>query len=235
MNFTFKKELDIGNIITSLSILLSVFALWLSWHNDSTLKTKEYADRIRRSTSIVTAKIERWSELSERYFEDIQPAIIDASEQASLNHQTEPANRILVKGLKEAEAKSSQRVVDEQLQLSYMELYGYVPALQTLFDSTIDQIKGAEKDSHEQVSLSLQNILRDRKTLNLTNSPEIGNPMRGKADTARKDLRLKIRSITEPLREKMLALIQMSDDDLANSIKRNEITKRIAEGNSGQK
>jgi hypothetical protein len=54
----------------------------ISWQNDSRLRTKEYADRIRRSTSIVTAKVERWGELSERFYQDIQPTIVDVSEKS---------------------------------------------------------------------------------------------------------------------------------------------------------
>jgi hypothetical protein len=58
--FKLKRELDMGDILTSLSIIVSVLALGLTWRSDNQLKTKEYADKIRGSTATVTGKIERW-------------------------------------------------------------------------------------------------------------------------------------------------------------------------------
>lgn len=225
--FTLKRQLDFGDILTSLSILLSGVALLISWQNDSRLRTKEYADRIRRSTSIVTAKVERWGELSERFYQDIQPTIVDVSEKIAETHNTQPANRMLYRGCMDAESKSSQRIVDEQLQVSYMELYGYVPELQPVFDKTIREIKDAEAKSHESLMDQLQEMVRNPEVQALTTSPEIGNPMRYKITDSRKELADKIQETTGPLRTKMLRLIQLSDDQLADASERTRQIKRI--------
>ena len=225
--FTLKRQLDFGDILTSLSIILSGAALLISWQNDSRLRTKEYADRIRRSTSIVTAKVERWGELSERFYQDIQPTIVDVSEKIAETHNIQQANRMLYRGCMDAESKSSQRIVDEQLQVSYMELYGYVPELQPVFDKTIREIKDAEAKSHEELMDRLQEMARSRDIRALSTSPEIGNPMRFKITDSRKALAAKIQETTGPLRSKMLQLIQLSDDQLADASKRTIEIKRI--------
>ena len=225
--FVLKRELDFGDLVTSLSILISGAALLISWQNDSRLRTKEYADRIRRSTSVVTAKVERWGELSERFYQDIQPAIIDVSEKVAETHDVQPANRMLYRGYMDAESKSSQRIVDEQLQVSYMELYGYAPELQPVFDKTIAEIKDVEAGSHDELIGTLQQMLRDPKFLALSGSPEIGNQMRFKITDSKKELNAKIQQTTRPLRSKMLRLIQLTDDQLADATKRSAEIKRI--------
>jgi hypothetical protein len=168
----------------------------------------------------VTAKIERWSPLADRYFEDIQSAIVDASEEIEATHKREPANRHLYKGLELAQAAASQRVVDEQLEVAYIELYGYVPSLQKTFDSTIREMKKLETDAQNDTNLSLQKDLEDGETLKLPTSIEIGNVLRGDAEARRQRLRGEIEAKVAPLREQMLHLINLSDKDILDEAKR---------------
>jgi len=70
-HFRLKKEITLGDMLTPISVLLSAAALWFTWSHDADLKKQQYADQIRHSASVVTAKVERWSPLADRYFEDI--------------------------------------------------------------------------------------------------------------------------------------------------------------------
>jgi hypothetical protein len=219
-HFRLKKEITLGDMLTPISILLSVAALWFTWSHDADLKRKQYADQIRHSASVVTAKMERWSPLADRYFEDIQSTIVDVSERVEANHKREPANRMLFKGLVQAAATASQRVVDEQLEVAYIELYGYVPSLQKTFDTTIRRMKEAEVSAHNVTSSALQAKLTDNEVLNLPTSILIGNVLRQRAEEQRQQLRNQIENIASPLREKMLNLINLSDEDILNENQR---------------
>jgi len=215
--FRLKREIDIGQVLTIISIVGSVIAFFLAWGNDKALKDKEYADRIRKSAAAVTAKIERWSELSDRYFEDLQPTLVDVSEKVAETNARQPANRILFRGLMDAKGKASQRIVDEQLQGAYMELYGYVPQFQGVFDTTIERIKSAERESQQALRLRLQDILLDKAVTSLKDSPSIGNVFRSSVEEERVKLQNRITQISRPLREKMLKVIQLKDGDLRNA------------------
>ena len=219
-HFSLKKEVTLGDMLTPISVLLSVVALWFTWSHDANLKKQQYADQIRHSASTVTAKIERWSPLADRYFEDIQSTIVDVSEKIEATHKREPANRMLFRGLVQAEATASQRIVDEELEVAYIELYGYVPSLQKTFDSTIQRIKTAEVNAHDQISSALQEKLTDDQVLKLPTSIQIGNVLRISAGEQRQQLRKRIEGIASPLREKMLTLIGLSDEDMLNGKKR---------------
>jgi hypothetical protein len=217
LDFTLKREIDLGQILTAVSVLLSFVALAGAWNNDRLLREKEYADRVRRSASVVTAKIERWAELSGRYFEDLQPTLVDVSERVARTHATQPANRFLYKGLMEAKAKSSQRIVDEQLQIAYMELYGYVPAFQDVFDTTIQNIKSAEAEAQQHLRDRLQNILRDPKILSLSESPLIGNALREEVEKEQAALANKLQVASRLLRDQMIAVVRLSDAELRSA------------------
>ncbi|GCL62591.1 hypothetical protein [Pseudaquabacterium pictum] len=224
-SFTLKREIDLGQILTVISIVGSLVAFIVAWNKDQYLKDREYADRVRKSASIVTAKVERWGELSQRYFEDIQPTLVDVSEKVAETNSTQPANRMLFKGLMDAKAKASQRIVDEQLQIAYMELYGYVPTFQGIFDTTIDSIRSAERAAQENLRSRLQDVLRDEKVLSMKESPLIGKALRDIVEDERKKLSATLVNVSAPLRAKILQIIRLSDAELrdANEKKLSEI------------
>ncbi len=228
--FIIKRELDFGDILTSFSILVAVGALWLSWHNDKLLREKEYADKIRRSTSVVAAKLDRWEELADRYFEDIQPTLVDVSEQAVRRLKSadkavvdNDANAFLYKGLMDAAAKASQRIIEEQLQIAYMELFAYVPELQKDFERVVPEIHEVEQRIHTKVEAELQaelfRLMSDEATLTKMKHPriEIGNALRDVAWRRRQGLRSEIHNATMQLRNRMVELIERSDAELGDA------------------
>ena len=184
--FFIKKEMTLGDLLIPLTIILSALTLWHTWDNDRQLHAKEYADKIRTSASVVTAKLQRWGTLADRYFDDLQPVLIEASKETSENHQYLPARRILYTGMKVAEGTASQRIVDEQLEIAYMDLYGYVPNLKPPFDQIRENIQRAEQASHERLENKLQTIdLQNRKALLSSDSATMGNLLRSDVESER--------------------------------------------------
>jgi len=218
--FRLKKEITLGDMLTPMAILFSAFGVWYTWFHDANLERRQYADHIRHSASVVTSEIERWAPLADRYFEDIQPTIVDVSEMVETTHQSGPANRRLFKGLVQAQAAASQRIVDEQLEVAYIDLYGYVPSLQKSFDTTIQEIKKAETISQDETSSALQAKLHDNKILKLKSSILICNELRASVEYQRQKLESRIDNIATPLRKKMLNLISLSDEDILDEKKR---------------
>ncbi len=219
--FSLKREIDLSGLLTPLSILIALLALLNTWSADRNLRSKQYADSVRASASVVTAKLERWGTLADRYFDDIQHALIVASEKTAATHRPEPAKRDLFDALREAEGKASQRIVDEQLEISYMELYRYVPSLRPPFDKIKDEIEEKEKASHRRLEKQLQNdILFEKELLEATESVAMGERLRKDVQSERELLHRQIQQITQPLRENMLKLINLSDEDLLDSQKR---------------
>ncbi|MFZ0308576.1 MAG: hypothetical protein WAL89_10400 [Candidatus Sulfotelmatobacter sp.] len=218
--FSLKREIDLGDLLTPFSILVALLALLNTWNDDRNLRSKQYADSIRGSASTVTAKLDRWGTLADRYFEDIQHALIVASEKTATTHRTEPAKRDLFDALKEAEGKASQRIVEEQLEISYMELYRYVPSLRPPFDKIKDEIGSKERASHRRLEVKLQEDMFDESLLKATGSFVMGKKLREDAQTERELLHQQIEQITQPLQENMLKLINLTDDELLDSRKR---------------
>jgi len=73
-------EITVGNILTILSIFVLVIALLIPWSKDQRIRKKDHADKVRNAAGKTLAKLERWEELSLRYYQDVQPLFVEASE-----------------------------------------------------------------------------------------------------------------------------------------------------------
>jgi len=190
-----------GEAFIAVSVLLVLVGFLALWHRDHGLKEREHADRICHVAAVVRAKIERWPDLEDRYFEDLEPLLVDVSEKIEQTHTTEPANRILYKGLAYAKGRSSQRWLDEHLELSVADLAVDVPEVRSAFRQTIGAMKFAEETMYAELSISLQTALRDEAVLKLKESPEIGNVLRTKAAAKRSELLPRIRACRDMKRQ----------------------------------
>jgi len=211
------REIRLGEVFVALSVLLLLVGLVALWNQDHRLKRKEHADRIRHSAAAVGAKVERWPDLEDRFFEGLEPTIVDVSEKVAQSHSTEPANRILYKALADAKGKSSQRWLDEQLELSFAELEADLPEAGPVFRHTLGALQYAEERMYGELSTSLQAVLRDDVVLKLKESPEIGNILRTRSAEKRSVFLSQVRDISKPLQQEMKSILQMSESNLLNA------------------
>jgi hypothetical protein len=234
-SFRLKRELDFGDILTSVSILVSVIGLGFTWVHDQHLKTQTYADEIRKSAAAVTGKLERWTQLSDLYFADLMPSVGAAGEEAAKDWKFEPANGHMYNALQKARFESSKRIAEEELEISYMELYRYVPELQSTFDETIKKIREAEDSSHNRIESALQDTLRnDLGTTEFKHYDatarqiQLGNDLRGEVTAQKDQLHEQIEQTTRQLRAQMLCLINLPSETLRDPAKRKGAVSEIA-------
>jgi hypothetical protein len=134
-------EITIGNIMTILSVLISATALAYGWSKDRQLRRAEYADRIRHGASMVAAKLERWPVLLGQFFDEVQPLFLDVDYLQGDDTALGDARRSLDRGLFEKRALATQRIVNEQIESAWVDLYGYDPRIHHLFLIAINRIK----------------------------------------------------------------------------------------------
>jgi hypothetical protein len=147
----------------------------------------------------------------------------------------EPANVNMYDAQRKADFESSKRIAGEQLEISYMELYRYVPELQPKFDETINKIRTMEESSHDALESSLQKVLNDDiqgpkpgspKTAN-RKQMDVGNDLRGEAKAEEARLHSEIETTTRQLRGQMLCLINLPDQTLRDPAERKVAVAKI--------
>lgn len=216
--FNLKSEISIGDILTIASIIISIVALLVSWNKDRQLKKKEYADKIRHTASVIIAKIERWTELSQRFFDDIQPLITDTDVLVSKEKDITSARDFLWRGLVAKHAEFLTRIVDEKIEISYVDLYGYDPKVQTLFSITTQQLKAIDDTIHIAVlNMTQNNVLRlNKDTKSPPISAQLGNELRKTCHALSLESKLLMNEVVKVFRDEMLKIIVANDTDIYN-------------------
>ncbi len=157
----FNPEITVGNMITILSIFISLAALLVSWNKDRSLKRREYADRIRRTASMVTAKLERRFEISLGFFDEIQPLLAKVDIEFPKDHNIIKIRDDHWHGLVEIRAKTLQRILDEQIEIAYVDLFGYDPKIHALYLEAVNRLKLIDQNIYKQaLYLTQEDVLR---------------------------------------------------------------------------
>lgn len=205
------------NLLTALSITVSMSALLYAWHRDRLLKRKEYADRIRHAAGSITAKLERWRELALRFFDDIQPLITDADIKVCKNHDAIDTRDYLWRGLVAARSESSHRILEEKIEIAYVELYGYDARVRALFTSAINHLKQIDDEIFSQTLERTQgDVLGFAASAKTVSSAMLGNLLRTTCANLSADFAERIDQIFVPFRDEMTRLIEASDSDIFN-------------------
>jgi hypothetical protein len=209
-----KLEISFGDLLTIATIIVSISALIIAWQNDKKLKRKEYADRIRRATGTIIAKIERWKLLTLRLIDDIQPLITETDILLVESKDITQTRDFLWKGLVQAISASSQRILDEQIEIAYADLYGYDPRIQILYTSAIGNLKEIDINMHDMLLNRTQEAVLGM--VPPIKNADLGNKLRAIVFRISSSYGQDADTIIEPFRDKMIELIQADDDDIIN-------------------
>jgi hypothetical protein len=179
VGFVLKPEVSIGDLLTIISIVISIIALLVAWSKDRELKRTEYADKIRQAAALVTAKLERWRELSLCFFDDIQPLITEADVALVKGQGVVNVRDSFWHELAHIRTTLLQRIIDEQIQIAYADLYGYDPRIRVLFSEAIRRLKLIDQSVYEQtLYLTQADVLGLQSAPQPFNSAQLGNALR---------------------------------------------------------
>ena len=139
------QEISFGDLFTPIAIIISLATISYGWLKDQQQRKKEYADRIRSAAGTIVAMMARRNSLNERFFESIQPLLLDSISMIIKNGESEQAREFLWKEIVKEGMNTTQRRLEEPLEEAFKDLYGYDSKLQRAFTDTmyiIDKNRG---------------------------------------------------------------------------------------------
>jgi hypothetical protein len=217
-NLHVKKEITVGDILTILTIVISLIGallgLLIASYKDRMLKRKEYADKIRHAAGSVIAKLERWRELSLRYFGDIQPTLTDADVRLVKRNDVKDARDFLWRNLTALRAQSTLRIVDEEIEIAYSGLYGYDPNIHAVYVAAIKKLKLIDEDVYTRVLMDTQENVVDIGNLAKIDSADLGNALRETCGNLAGELDERLAEVVDGFRDIMIKLIQANDTEI---------------------
>ncbi|HEU5382404.1 MAG TPA: hypothetical protein VFV38_43880 [Ktedonobacteraceae bacterium] len=211
----FQPEISVGDLLTATSIIVSITALLIAWSKDRQLKKKAEADRIRRAAGTITAKVERWVVLGLRFFDDAQPIITDADGLLLKEKDFIQTRDFLWRNMVAIHATSLQRIVDEQIEMAYADLYGYDPRIQELFVAVVEKLKQIDQNIFDRtLNLTQKGVLQLASEKKLVHSAQLGNILRLVCRGLASQYQASANEIVASFRKEMIKLIKACDDEI---------------------
>jgi hypothetical protein len=213
--FTLSSEIKLGD----LSIIVSAFVFIYTIIENRRFKRQEYAERIRKAGGTIISKLDRYQELTLRFFQDIQPLITEMDIQLVKEKDIVRTRDALWIGLTEARAKASQRIIDEQIEMAYVDLYGYDYRVKELFTNAIRELNTIDAIVHKEfLVLTQENVLRMENRTDNIKSGELGNLLHRTCEIVSSDCINRMNEVLSYFKKEMNKLIEAPDKDI---VKRN--------------
>ena len=211
----FDNKLDVGNLLTSITILLTLVALLSAIGKERRSREREFGDRVRTAAARTLGKLERWQQLSARLYQDVQPLFIEVSQMLHSELDAEAARDLLWRELSVARTSAEQRIVDEEIESAYVDLYPYHPSVHRRFAETMSRLKVIDDAVYvDFVKVSQERVLAYGDRTGYTPAL-LGNDLRLEAARAERRLVDELEEAIKPIREFLVSVIALSDERIA--------------------
>jgi hypothetical protein len=127
MAFALDRTIKASDLLTSVTIIVSVVALVITWTKDRDVRVREQADRVRAAAAKTLAKLERWQTLQLSLYDQLQPVFVETSEMLGKEFNVIGTRDYLWKQLNAEHTRISAKVLEEGFETAYVDLFAYYP------------------------------------------------------------------------------------------------------------
>lgn len=214
----FEWTIKFGDILTTVTILVSVAALVISWAKDRRNQESEQADKVRSAAANVLTKLDRWQTIALSMYDRLQPLFIDVSEGLQSNFDIVQARDNLWREVVRVQADVLRTIIEEEIGTSYVGLLSHFPEVRTQFRSAFAMLSEAEKQTlNEFLEKSQYDVLRFKGKRNEYTSAMLGNDLRTTAAIHQERLLGESNHIIEPLRDLLFEIIAKPSKEILSA------------------
>lgn len=205
-------SVTVGDILTSLSILIAALTLGYQLSKDRQDARRQQANEVRTASAKTLSSLERWAEISLYFFDQIQPLFVETSQ---MMQDRAKARDFLYKKLQEAHAAVYQKILDEKVIASYVEMYKFNPAFKPYFEQALNSMELQDNATFNDYLRSLQDeIFSAEYDPQTYEAAVVGNSLRKVTSAYHARYKAELRKILDPVDGFLSGLISRPDDDL---------------------
>lgn len=220
--FKFSPDIKMGDLLTILTIIITLSTILYSLKKERALRRKEQADKVRTAGARTIAKLDRWRELSLGMFQNFQPSFVEASKK--LLQDTNPAypeatRDFLWKKLNESMINTLNNILKENIETTYVDLYGYYPQIRPKLTKLISYLKNEEEfmfNEFLEITQADIEFFKNMKREDL-GTAELGNRLRRHTRDVNGIYEGRINNLINPMADLLFKLISKSDIELTES------------------
>jgi hypothetical protein len=211
-------NIKVGDILTSITIIVSVAALIVTWTKDRTARETAQANAVRAAAASTMTQLDRWQSLNLSLYQEMQPEFITTSEMLSEHYDVIRARDYLWKTISNQIIEINRKVLNEKISTSYVDLLAYFPDTRSQFIDLFSKLNAIEERISESfLEKSQQDILGfEGKEKNYT-SAMLGNALRTTAARHKDELITETTKAIGPVKEFLFGVIAKSNEQILNA------------------
>jgi hypothetical protein len=213
LRFQLSREVKLGEVLTSLTVIVSLITLTINWALERQKNQKEQANLVRIAASESWDKLDRWREISSSY-QDLDPIFVETSEILKREKDDRAARDFLWKNLINSKAKNDRQILEEKLEQASAKLYSYDPELYKVFACTIRKLREAREEAFSHLLNGTQDVILESNPKDWHRTELIGNNLRGVLGDYRRKLQDSIAPPLEQTRSVLFQIIRRKDDEI---------------------
>jgi hypothetical protein len=211
-----------GDILTLITIIISLFSILRELRKERFLRQKEQADKVRDAAALIVSKLDRWEDLSLSIFQGIDALFVETSEKFKNNFDPELARDFIWAKLSLLRGNYLEKILNENIEISYAKLYSFDPSVRPFFDGVIKQLKEEEDVMFQGLLEATQNdILYSNYEKSNYKTSELRNSLMNSSLMVKIIYEKRIKFILDLAGDALLSLISRSDEDILKIRKEN--------------
>jgi hypothetical protein len=139
--------ISVGNLLTSASIVVSAVALVYQLSKDRSVRQRQQANEIRAAAANTLASLERWRLLSQSFFDEIHPGLIETSISAAKGDDESTIRDVLTASAHATRLRILHRQFDDKNETTYTQMYQFHPSIKPFIEDVIQRFSDAERAS----------------------------------------------------------------------------------------
>jgi len=218
MALQFDRTIKAGDILTSITVMLSVIALVLSLAKDRATRVSDQANRVRAAAASTIVKLDRWQAVQLSMYQELQPSFVELSEELAKQYDVVAARDKFWRQVNLARTRVNKQVLDEQLATAYADIVTHFPTARTKVIGALAEISSVEQQSTEVFLAKAERAILDLKGKQATyQTPDLGNALREAATQSAQQLKIASDRVLNPVRTYLFGLIEMKDDAIVSA------------------
>ncbi|HUX62219.1 hypothetical protein [Sulfuricella sp.] len=218
MKLQFDKTIKAGDILTSLTIALSVIALVLSLAKDRESRAVDQGIMIRIAAANAIVKLDRWQSVQLSLYQELKPSFVESSESLEKKYDVEAVRNKFWRLVNGERIRISHQLLDEQLGTTYLDILSHFPAARAQYIEAFSKLATVEKQvSSDFLRKSQQTILNLDGKRSTYQMAVLVNTLQAQARKSESELKSKSDEVIAPVRDYLLKIIDLPDEKIIDA------------------
>ncbi len=206
----------IGELLTSASVLIALLGFLYTWHKDRSLRTKEYADKVRAAAAMTLAKVDRCESLFLSFIHRIRPIFTEMNELLQQTKSPYACRDQFWKQMIAIRLSIYEQFSEEQIEIAYAPLFAHQGEIYDLFKNAIEKAKQAEDNFFWDLMGECQKAILDLPDQMQTVDPALSNKLLDISSYYHKQYAREFSLLLDEIRQFLRGMVTASDERIVS-------------------